>query len=74
MVNDVVLKSRVKLLTALHEIMMNMNDEDCYFTWILTVPDEPSEDDFAWIASNDEEFNFVLDLFERLFHQFRVEE
>ena len=54
MVNDVVLKSRVKLLTALHEIMMNMNDEDCYFTWILTVPDEPSEDDFVWIASNDE--------------------
>lgn len=72
--NDYVIKSRIKLLTLLHEIMMNMNDEDCYFTWIMVVPDEASEDDFAWIAANDEEFNYTLDLFERLFHQFRVEE
>ena len=72
--NDIQMKSRIKLLQTLHEIMMNMNDEDCYFTWILAVPDEPSENDFAWIASNDDEFNYVLDLFERLFHQFRVEE
>lgn len=72
--NNYVIKSRVKLLQTLHEIMMNMNDEDCYFTWILEVPDEADENDFAWIASNDDEFNYVLDLFERLFHQFRVEE
>ena len=65
------IKSRVDLLKKLHEIMMNMNDEDCYFTWILIVPDEPSDDDFEFIASDDKEFEEVLNLFERLFHEYK---
>lgn len=65
------IESRVALLKKMHEIMMNMNDEDCYFTWILFVPDEPSDDDFEFIASNDEDWNYALELFERLFHEYK---
>ncbi len=65
------IESRVALLKRMHEIMMNMNDEDCYFTWILHVPDEPTKEDFESIASNDSEWEHTLNLFERLFHEYK---
>ena len=66
-----VIESRIELLKKLNEIMMCMNDEDCYFTWILIVPDEATDDDFQSIALDEESFNEVLDLFEKLFHRYR---
>ena len=66
-----VIESRIELLKKLNEIMMCMNDEDCYFTWVLIVPDEATDDDFQSIALDEESFNEVLDLFEKLFHRYR---
>lgn len=71
---NVQLESRVGLLKRLHDIMMNMNDEDCYFRWITWVPDEPTEEDFRSIAEDDEEFHDVLDFFSMLFNTYKDEE
>jgi len=66
--------SRTKLLKTLHNIMINMNDENAYMTWIYIVPDEPTEDDFIDIACNDKDFEDVLNLFIRLFSEYKYAE
>ena len=59
--------TRVAQLKAMHDGMLNVNDEELYMTWIaLGVPDEPTEDDFEWIAENDESYNECFDLFVEL--------
>ena len=73
-IGEVTLKSRVELLKKLHDIMMNMNDEDCYFRWITWVPDEPTDEDFKSIALDTEEFQQVLQFFMMLFNEYREDE
>ena len=58
--------SRVKQLKAMHELMLNANDEEIYMSWICIMPDEPSEEDFVDIALDDEQYNECFDTFVRL--------
>ena len=58
--------ARVKQLKAMHELMCNANNEGIYMSWIYTVPDCPSEDDFIYIAMDDEQYNECFDKFVRL--------
>lgn len=58
--------ARIKQLKAMHELMVQANDEGIYMSWIYTMPDEPSEEDFADIAINDEMYNECFDAFVRL--------
>ena len=67
-------ESRVILLKKLDSIMRCMNDEECYMTWILTVPDEATKEDFEDIAGDDEFFDEVLELFLRLFAWYKSTE
>ena len=69
--NKYLLKSRVELLTKLHSIMMNMNDEEAYMSWIMTVPDEPTREDFEDIAKDDKFFHEVLTRFHALFGTYK---
>ena len=58
------LDARVEQLKAMHELMRNANDEDIYMTCIVAgVPDEPSEEDFEYIAMDNEAYNECFDLF-----------
>lgn len=59
-------KYRIRKLKAMHEMMLNIDDEEYYMTWIYTIPDEPSEEDFIDIASDEEEYKHVEELFKRL--------
>lgn len=60
-------KVRIEQLKAMHSLMQNANDEEIYMAWItLGVPDEPYEDDFVYIAEDDEAYNECFDLFVRL--------
>ena len=60
-------KVRIEQLKAMHSLMQNANDEEIYMTWItLGVPDEPHEDDFVYIAEDDDAYNECFDLFVRL--------
>ena len=61
---DYVKETRITQLKAMHELMMSANDEELYMTWIiLGVPDCPSEDDFEYIAEDNESYNECFDLF-----------
>lgn len=58
--------SRINQLKAMHALMCEANDENIYMTWIYCMPDCPSEEDFEYIAMNDEEYSGCFDLFVRL--------
>ncbi len=64
---DMMTKYRIEKLKAMHNMMMNIDDENYYMTWICTaVPDEPTEDEFEDMAENIETYNDVEALFKRL--------
>lgn len=58
--------ARVAQLKAMHNLMIEANDESIYMTWIYRMPDCPSEEDFVDIALDDEEYNACFDLFVKL--------
>ena len=62
-IENYIFKARVEQLKSMHEIMRNANDEEIYMTWIYTMPDEPLEEDFLDIASDDEMYNECFDAF-----------
>ena len=58
-------------LKLMHEIMQSMNDEDAYYSWVMTgVPDGATEEDFIDIASNSDDFADCKDLFDKLFKRY----
>ena len=60
-------EARIAQLKAMHELMINANDENIYMTWIITgVPDEPNEGNFEYIAEDDKAYNEYFELFLRL--------
>ena len=62
------MEDRINLLKAMHTIMIHMNIEDAYWAWVeLGVPDEPSENDFIFIASDKESFDECTEHFTRVF-------
>lgn len=58
--------ARVNQLKAMHQLMLEANDESIYMTWIYRMPDCPSEEDFIDIATDDEQYNGCFDLFVKL--------
>lgn len=63
-IKNITTKTRVAQLKAMHELMLNVNDEEIYMTWIMGwIPDEPIEDDFIDCAKNDDNYNETFDLF-----------
>ena len=59
-------EARINQLKAMHNLMCEANDEHIYMTWIYLMPDCPSEEDFADIAIDDDQYNECFDLFVKL--------
>ena len=59
-------RNNVELLRAMNEVILWLNDERAYESWILTVPDEADDDDFEWIAERDEDMDHVCRRFRQL--------
>ena len=64
--SNVTIEIRKDQLKAMHEVIRNANNENIYMSWIITVPDCPQDDDFEWIAEDDDNYNEVIDLFIKL--------
>ena len=58
--------ARITQLKAMHQLMLEANDENIYMTWIYLMPDCPSKEDFESIAIDDEQYNECFDLFVKL--------
>ena len=64
--------SRIKLLKAMDEIVVDINDENAYASWIVTVPDQASDDDFEDIAEDQEFCDDVCRKFALIMNRFVV--
>ena len=61
------IKNRISLLKQMNEYIINLGDEEIWMYWICVgVPDEPSEDDYDFIAENEEEWLDVCKIFGQL--------
>lgn len=58
--------ARMDQLRAMHNLMCNANDESIYMSWIYTMPDGATEEDFKDIALDDESYNECFDTFIKL--------
>lgn len=57
-------RERVRRLKLMHELMCTANDENLYMEWVCVgIPDAPTDDDFEFIAEDDELFDDTVDLF-----------
>ena len=65
--HEELVQTRIKMLKEMNKYIIEMGDEEIWMDWItLGVPDEPSEDDYEFIAEDDDEWNNVCDLFGKL--------
>lgn len=60
------LDARMDQLRAMHTLMQNANDEGIYMSWIYTMPDGATTEDFRDIALDDDMYNECFDVFVRL--------
>lgn len=64
------MNDRIKTLKLMHETMQCMNNEEAYYSWIYTMPDCPTEDDFEFIAGDDENYDDTIRTFTRIFNNY----
>ena len=58
---------RIELLRAMNTVALTCNNEDYIdCCWLYAMPDHADDDDFDFIAEDDEEFKHVLHTFKRI--------
>lgn len=63
--------NKIEILKAMNTIILALNNEEAYFdSWILTVPDEATDEDFEYIADDPELFTDAVKLFKELMKEY----
>ena len=58
------IKDRIEIAKAMNKYIINLGDEEIWESWItLGIPDCPSEEDYEFIASDDDEWTDLCKLF-----------
>ena len=61
------IERKIELLKSMHHYIIEMGDDFIYDIWIRDgVPDEPDDEIFEFIASDDDEWREVCELFGKL--------
>lgn len=67
MTREELIKLRINFLWDFHKYIIELGDEEIYFTWIEEgVPDEPDNYTMREIAEDDEQWVDVVKVFSRL--------
>lgn len=66
MIRPFVKNTRIEQLKCMHEMMIHSNNEGIYEAWIEYMPDEPKQNDFEFIAENEEFFEEIFKVFLKL--------
>ena len=60
-------EQRIDLLKRMNKAVIDNGDEEIWMAWIVYgVPDCPQEEDYEFIASDEDCFKETLELYERL--------
>ena len=61
------IERKIELLKNMHNYIIEMGDDFIYDIWIRDgIPDEPDDEIFEFIASNDDDWREVCELFGKL--------
>lgn len=72
---DSLMKSRIALVKEMDVIARSLNDEDLIDIWLMNgCPDESTDEDYVYIATNLEEFKDIVKLFSRLMNRYVKDE
>lgn len=64
------MEKRIENLKRMDRMVRNFNDEELVMDWLMVgVPDEASEDDYEFIASDINEYNEICAIFVRLWFE-----
>lgn len=58
---------RLDLIRGMNALIISMNNEEAYMSWINLVPDQATDADLEEIAEDDELFDDAVKLFCKLF-------
>lgn len=64
------MRERYEIMKAMNTLVMAMNNEDAYMEWILTVPDQATDDDLMDIAKDDGLFADACAAFKSAMHDY----
>lgn len=56
--------TRMSMLEAMDTLMYQLNDENLFERWIQVMPDQATEDDYDFIADDEEMFESIVKQFE----------
>lgn len=59
-------KYKAHKLEAMHNMLIYVDDEDYYYTWINLIPDGATQEDFIEIAEDEELYKEAEELFKKL--------
>lgn len=60
-------EQRIDLLKRMNRAIIDKGDEEIWMAWIMyAIPDCPQEEDYDFIASDEDSFKETLELYERL--------
>lgn len=59
-------KYKAQKLEAMHNMMLYIDDEDYYYTWINLIPDCATKEDFIEIAEDEAFYKEAEELFKKL--------
>lgn len=65
-----IMESRIKTIKAMHNVMVDMNNEDAYMAWIWEMPDCPCEEDFEWFAEDIDRYEELCNYFMKLLKRY----
>ena len=60
------LNERIEILKYMNDFIIELGDEDIYSSWIMIVPDEPTESEFIDIAMDIPFYNYVSKVYYEL--------
>ena len=61
------IKERISNLKKMNQAVIGLGDENLWETWIaVAVPDEPSDEDYEYIAKNETIYNDVVRIFAQI--------
>ena len=65
--NEVTREDRIGWIKSMHDVSVDDGDERIYMRWIMIVPDEPQEDDFEFIADDEELWDDCWNFFKKYY-------
>ena len=59
-------EERIELARTMHEHILEYGDEEIWYDWTFTMPDEPDDEDFEWYADDEWEWADLCALYNNL--------